>query len=1051
MRRWISLACFLTFFGLQILCIASAIKAAETTLGKYQFRVADGFSVELIAAPPLVKYPICADFDERGRFYVCESSGSIDWNKPQTPESMHHVLRLEDGDGDGKFDRRTVFAQFEMMPQGSMWLDGSLYVAAAPVIWKLTDTDDDGVADQREEWVKTDKTTGCLNDLRGPYLGLDGYIYWSKGPALQEYIVDGKPWASSARHIMRRHPKGINAEPLMVGGMDNPIEIAFTPGGQRMITCTYIQPPGQPRDDGILHAIYGGVYPKDIAPIYDFPWTGPDLLTPLTTWGAVSPAGLMCYQSNVFGDAYRGNLFSAHFNGHRVLRHALTPKGSTFQCTNEELIGCDNFDFHPTEVMEDADGSLIVIETGGWYRNCCPSSTFYRPDVDGAIYRIRRNDAKPLADPLVDPLGTEIDWKSLPSFEATKYLSDARPYVRRRAIERLSSLSKAALPALEAIISSGTSTEIGKLSAIWALARIDHPGSLALLRKSLADPHSEVRQAAISSLSLRRDRDALSMLSELLRKGDPHDQRLAAEAIGRLRDPAAVPVLLEGLQGPCDRNLDHALIYALIEIGDSNALVPGLKSKDDRIRRAAMVVLDQIPDSKLDPKIVLDELNATDARMQETAWWIVSRHPKEWGAFMTDHLRRMLAESENAPEKQKVLRERLARLSRSPELAQWIVQELTAAGVSASTQLLLLGAMGDAGGQFVEQSWVEGLLQTLRSSNRNPALASEVIATLAKLPPLQTNSTAAKKLSSQWTENLLASAQDENFQIETRLRALASIKGSIGKIDDKLLTFIVSKLAPEQPFSVRGAAADAIARVKLSDSQLAILASGLKNLALSELNTVLIAFQGSKNEEVGRRLVDSLAGSSAADSLNGFKVKSLFGSFDDSVQQAAKPLLDRLEKAQAEQITKAERIASMVSTADPKRGLQVFSGQKAACTECHKAANVGGITGPALQGIGARRSERDLIESIIFPNASMVQSYETWKVLTEDGQVIAGVLIEDRPDEITLSAGVEKNFRIPRSSIEEMSRSEQSIMPTGLDKLISDQELADLVSFLKSL
>ncbi len=1043
MKRWLLILAWAVSFFPFLTCLF----ATEVSLGKYQFRIAEGFSVELVAAPPLVKYPICADFDEHGRLYVCESSGSIDWNKPQSPESMHKVLRLEDTDGDGVFDKRTVYAEFEMMAQGSMWLDGSLYVAAAPVIWKLTDTDDDGIADQREKWVKTDATTNCLNDLRGPYLGPDGYIYWSKGPALQEYMVDGKPWSSSARHIMRRHPKGENAEPLMVGGMDNPIEIAFTLGGQRMITCTYIQPPGQPRDDGILHALYGGVYPKDIAPIYEFPWTGPDLLTPLTTWGAVSPAGLMCYQSNAFGEGYRGNLFSAHFNGHRVFRHALQMKGSAFECTNEELIGCDNVEFHPTEVMEDADGSLLIIETGGWYRNCCPSSTFYRPDVDGAIYRVRRNDSKSIED----PRGAKISWKSLTIEEVAKRLDDPRPAVRRRAIEQLSSHGVRSLPVLDSIVSSDSATVVGKLSAVWTTARIEDPAAIATIRKAFNDANAEVRQAAIGCISLHRDRQSLEALALLLKSNDLHDRRLAAEALGRLRDPKAVPFLLNALDGQYDRSLDHALIYALIEIGDVSSVEIGLASKNQQVRRAAMIALDQMPACSLEVNVVLRELDSQDKSLQETAWWIVSRHAKEWGGLMTEHLRKAIVDTSNVPEKRNQLRSRLARLARSPELAQWIVRELTVSGVPASTQMLLLQAMGDTGGQFAEESWVEGLLQTLRESGRNQDLASEVIATLAKLPPIRANSPEAKKLSAQLTIDLLVAAQSTSIEPGTRLRALASIKGSLPKIDDDLLQFLLTQMAPEQPFEIRGAAAEAIAKARLTESQQLRLASSLKNLALSELNTVLTSFQNNKSDQTGLQLVNSLLGSSAADSLNAFRLHTLIDGLGEPVKQAARPLLDRLEKSQAEQLVKAESIASLVAKANPQRGLQVFGSQKAACTACHKAANVGGITGPALKGIGARRSERDLIESILFPNASLVQSYETWKVLTDDGQVINGVLIEDRPDEIVLSGGVDKTFRIPRSSIEEMSRSDQSIMPTGLDKLITDQEFADLVAFLKSL
>src|SRR3954463_6120665 len=120
---------------------ADSVPAALPTL-----KVPEGFSVELAAGPPVIERPIVAAFDEQGRLYVAESSGSNDPVQKQLAEKPHRILRLEDTDGDGKFDRRTVFAERMMFPEGAMWHDGSLYVAAPPSIWKLTDTDGDGVA-----------------------------------------------------------------------------------------------------------------------------------------------------------------------------------------------------------------------------------------------------------------------------------------------------------------------------------------------------------------------------------------------------------------------------------------------------------------------------------------------------------------------------------------------------------------------------------------------------------------------------------------------------------------------------------------------------------------------------------------------------------------------------------------------------------------------------------------------------------------------------------------------------------------------------------------
>src|SRR5215204_1870732 len=112
-----------------------------------EMTVPPGFQVELVAGPPLVNRPIVADFDEQGRLYVADSSGSNAKVEVQLEERSHRIVRLEDTNGDGRFDKSVVFADRMMFPEGTMWLDGSLYVAAPPSIWKLTDSDGDGVAD----------------------------------------------------------------------------------------------------------------------------------------------------------------------------------------------------------------------------------------------------------------------------------------------------------------------------------------------------------------------------------------------------------------------------------------------------------------------------------------------------------------------------------------------------------------------------------------------------------------------------------------------------------------------------------------------------------------------------------------------------------------------------------------------------------------------------------------------------------------------------------------------------------------------------------------
>ncbi len=276
--------------------VAGPTRTHQIRLNGHTFTLPEGFTIELAAGPDLVPRPIVADFDDQGRLYVADSSGSNEKVEVQLAKRPHRIVRLEPADATGKFTRASTFADKMMFPEGVMHHAGAIYVSAPPSIWKLTDKDGDGVAETRVEWFNGATLTGCANDLHGPYLGPDGWIYWCKGAfAEQKHDIgraDGKPFATKASHIFRRRPEGGNLEPVMTGGMDNPVDVAFTPGGERIFTTTFFQHPAGGRRDGLIHAIYGGVYGKDHSVVYDHKWTAPTLMPLLAHQGPPAPSGL---------------------------------------------------------------------------------------------------------------------------------------------------------------------------------------------------------------------------------------------------------------------------------------------------------------------------------------------------------------------------------------------------------------------------------------------------------------------------------------------------------------------------------------------------------------------------------------------------------------------------------------------------------------------------------------------------------------------------------------------------------------------------------------
>jgi putative membrane-bound dehydrogenase-like protein len=1039
----------------------------QVKLNGHTFTLPADFDIELVAGPPLVERPIVADFDEQGRLYVADSSGSNEPVVVQVVKKPHRILRLEDSDGDGRFDKRTVFADRMMFPEGVMWLDGSLYVAAPPSIWKLTDSDGDGVAEQRVEWFQGKTLTGCANDLHGPYAGPDGWVYWCKGAFAQQTYPrpltpnpspprgEGRkkeaprppgergrgeggrqPFVTRASHIFRCRPDGSGLEPVMTGGMDNPVDVVFTPGGERIFTTTFFQHPGGGKRDGLIHAVYGGVYGKDHAVIYDHPWTAPTLMPVLTHLGPAAPCGLVRHESSAFGSDYQDNLFAALFNMHKVTRHVLRPKGSTFETRDEDFLVSDNLDFHPTDVVEDADGSLLVIDTGGWYKLCCPTSQLHKPDILGGIYRIRRKGAPRLAD----PRGLKLSWARASAGDLAGRLADSRPAVCRRAVQALGKMGGPAVAELAKVVRSGGSAE-ARRNAVWAATRIDDAGARAVARTALADADETVRQAALHSISVRRDREAVPELLKVLKSPSMHNKRAAAEALGRIGDGSVVPALFDAIVDQPDRVLSHSLTFALIEMADPARTAAGLKSPSPLVRQAALTALDQMEGGGLQPAAVTAEFASSDAPLKETAWWIAGRHP-EWASAVAGFLRQRMAAADGlAPAAREELIRQLAQLARGEAVQRLLAERLVDPSAGRVEQRLVLRAMAQSGLKEAPPDWVSSLVAVLGGHDVEVRTDAVRAASALRITPKDAGRLAPV---------LLKIGSDGKAPAPLRVSALSAVPGGLAKVEPGQFAFLVSQLQPNQPVGTRTTAASVLAKAKQTPEQLLALAETLKGVGPMELDRLLEAFGQSTDEKVGLAFVLALKEADARSSLRSEAVRARLAKYGARVQKEAEGLYAILDVDAARQRARLEELLAELKDGDVRRGQVVFNSTKAACASCHAIGYLGGKVGPDLTHIGKVRSERDLLESIVFPSASFVRSYEPVLVSTKKGKVYNGLLRKDGLDEVVLTTGANEEARIPRDEVEEMQPGKVSVMPAGLDQQLSRRDLADLVAFLRA-
>ncbi len=359
-----------------------------------------------------------------------------------------------------------------------------------------------------------------------------------------------------------------------------------------------------------------------------------------------------------------------------------------------------------------------MVDTGGWYKLCCPTSQLWKPEELGAIYRVKRVGATPP----VDPRGNTLDWASASPATLSGRLDDSRPAVRDRSMAELAKRGPKAIAELERVVRDHPTARTRTL-AVWTLARIDSPSARAAVPRALDDRDETTRQAALQVVSLHRDARAVPRLIELLEAPSAMNARVAAEALGRIGDARAVPALLDALKraDAGDRFLNHALTYALIEIDNPDATARGLESSSSQVRRGALVALDRMEHGHLAPGKVAPLLESTDPLMRPTAFWIAERHP-EWAAALVEPIQRGLASG--AAEWEPLL----AALAVEPAVQDLLAARLSDRSAGATSRLLALEAMTNANIKPAPASWLTSLAQVLAGDDDGklirPALAA---------------------------------------------------------------------------------------------------------------------------------------------------------------------------------------------------------------------------------------------------------------------------------------------------------------------------------------